>query len=141
MIFDSGASALDLTKLTSATNIGNAFEDALYGENSRLADPGLGPMVAEAGRYADVTALPLTATGTGWDAVVTLDAAVTRAGGSLNVGRLDAAMLHIPASNPLRTLTRKLGWTKNDHENVLGTPDDYSVFPVGPAVNGRVGAP
>jgi hypothetical protein len=95
-------------------------------------------MIARASRYADVTALPLSATSNGWDAVVALNDAVHRAGGSLEVGKLDAAMLKLPPVDVLRTISHKLGWTRNDHENVLGAPSDYAVFPVGPLVNGRV---
>lgn len=140
VIFDSSASSLDLTKLTSAANIKNTYEDTLYEEDSRLRDTGLQTMVAWAGRYAKVTALPLTPTSTGWDAVIALSAAVKTAGGSTNVDKLDAAMLRLPPADPLQTLSHRLGWSKNDHENAHGAPADYSVFPVGPLVNGRIQA-
>ena len=53
---------------------------------------------------------------------------------SLDVDALDAAMLELPPTDPLRTLTHELGWSKDNHENVLGATDDYSVIPVGPLV-------
>jgi ABC-type branched-subunit amino acid transport system substrate-binding protein len=141
IVFDTSASSLDLTKLTDAKNLGDAYEVALFGQDASLENPGLATMVKWAGRHAKVTALPLSVTGTGWDAVVALNAAVKEAGGSLAVDDLDAAMLKLPPTDPLRTLTRKLGWSQDNHENVLGATDDYSVIGVGPLVNGRVQAP
>jgi ABC-type branched-subunit amino acid transport system substrate-binding protein len=141
VVFDVPASSLDLTKLTSPANLQNAYESVLYEQDQRTVNPGLATMVAWAGRYANITAVPLDVASTGWDTIVALNAAVVEAGGALSVDKLDAAMLHIPATDPLRTLNHKLGWTKNDHENVLAAPNDYHVIPVGPLVGGRVQAP
>jgi ABC-type branched-subunit amino acid transport system substrate-binding protein len=141
LIFDPSASSIDLTKLTSAANIQNAYEAVQYEIDQRTANPGLDTMVKWAGRYANVTALPLNVTSTGWDQIVALNAAVITAGGSLSVDKLDAAMLHIPPSDPLRTLSHELGWTRSNHENVLGGPNDFAVIPVGPVVGGRVQVP
>ncbi|MCW2994571.1 MAG: Extracellular ligand-binding receptor [Conexibacter sp.] len=141
VVFDSSASAVDITKLATPANVVDAFEAPLYEQDARLPNPGLRTMTTWAGRHAKVTALPLSVTSTGWDAVVTFNTAVTQAGGSLDVAKLNAAMLHLPPTDPLRTLTHKLGWTADSHENVLGAPEDYAVIPVGPLVNGRVQAP
>ena len=139
IVFDTSASSLDLTKLAPPEAVENAYEVALFGQDARLPDPGLQTMVSWAGRYGKVTALPLSVAGTGWDAVIALNAAVKQAG-SLEVDALDAAMLTLTPTDPLRTLTHELGWTTDNHENVRSTTKDYSVIPVGPMVNGRVQA-
>ena len=120
VLFDPSASSLDLTKLTTAANINNAYELTLFEHDSSVSNPALETMVKWSSKYADVTALQLVSTSTGWDAVVALNAAVVKAGGSLKVSDLDAAMLKIPPTDPLRTLTHKLGWNSDNHENVLG---------------------
>lgn len=141
IVFDSAASAVDITKLAPAGDLRDAYEAPLYEQDARLPNPGLAPMVTWSGRHAAVTALPLTVTSTGWDAVVALNAAVKQAGGAIDTRSLDAAMLAVPPTDPLRTLTHELGWTRDNHENVRGTPDDYAIMPVGPLVDGRVQAP
>lgn len=141
VIFDTSASAIDITKLAKPGELQDAHVDMLRAQDARQPVAGLAPMVRAASRHAKVTALPLTVAATGWDAVVTLDAAIAKAGGSLAVEDLDAAMLALPPTDPLRTLTQRLGWTRDNHENVLGTPGDYSIAAVGPLVGGRVQGP
>lgn len=141
IVFDTSASQVDLTKLTAAANVKNAFEVVLFGQDAQVANPGLRTMVSWAGRHGKVTALPLTVTGTGWDSVIALNAAVKQAGGSLDVDKLDAAMLDLAPTDPLRTLTHELGWSEDNHQNVRSATKDYSVIGVGPMVNGRVQAP
>jgi ABC-type branched-subunit amino acid transport system substrate-binding protein len=141
LVFDSASSTLDFTKLTAPANLKNSYETMAFEVNARNVVKGLSTMIKWAGRYGAVTSIPLTVVSTGWDAVVTLNAAVTTAGGSLSVADLNAAMLRIPAKDPLRTQTHKLGWTKDNHQNVLGSVEDYAVVHVGPLVNGRVQSP
>jgi ABC-type branched-subunit amino acid transport system substrate-binding protein len=141
LVFDPAASALDLTKLTSPENTKNAFLVNAYGQDARTSLPGLDTMVTWAGRHGEITTLPLNVTGTGWDTVVALNAAVVAAGGSVDVDDLNRAMLKLPPTDQLRTLTHQLGFTADNHVNVLGTPEDFVVIPVGPIVNGRVQAP
>jgi ABC-type branched-subunit amino acid transport system substrate-binding protein len=141
LLFDPPASALDLTKLTTAANIANAYEVTPYEEDPSIANHGLATMVTWASRYANVSAIPLNVTTLGWDAVVALNAAVTKAHGSLDPKKLGQAMLALPSVDPLRTFTHQLGFTNNDHEDVLGAADDYVVIPVGPLVAGRIQAP
>jgi ABC-type branched-subunit amino acid transport system substrate-binding protein len=141
LIFDPPASSLDLTKLTSAANIANAYQVSVFQQDATITLPGLSSMLQYAGKYANITALPLNVTATGWDAIVDLNDAVLQARGSLRVNDLDRAMLALPPTDPLRTLTHKLGFTKDNHENAVGSPDDYVVIPVGPLINGRVHSP
>lgn len=91
--------------------------------------------------YGDIGAVPLDVTSVGWDALVALNDAVKQAGGALGVKQLDAAMLHIPATDPLRTFSQRLGYTSSDHENVLADPTDFAIVPAGPVVNGQVQSP
>lgn len=49
--------------------------------------------------------------------MVALAAAVKAANGSLDPKALSAAMLKIPATDPLRTFSRKLGYSASDHDN------------------------
>jgi len=138
LLFDPSASALDLTKLTAPENLTNSYLVTMFGQDATVPLASLETMVRYASKHADVTTMPLNVTGTGWDAVVALNAAVRQAGGSTDVEDLDRAMLELPTTDPLRTLTHRLGFTPENHQNVLGTVDDYAVIPVGPLVNGRV---
>ncbi len=141
MVFDPSASALDLTKLTSSDNLADSYQVTLFGQDASTHVPALATMVEYAGKHGEVTAIPLNVTSTGWDAVVALNAAVQQANGSLAVADLDRAMLDLPPTDPLRTLTHELGFTEDNHANVRGPLDDYVVIPVGPLVDGRVDTP
>ncbi len=141
IVFDPAASALDLTTLTAEPNLLDAYQVSPFGQDSRTESAALTDMVTWSSTYADVTSLPLNVTGTGWDAVVALNAAVESAGGSLEVADLNAAMMNLPPTDPLRTLTHELGFSSDNHVNVLGAPHDFVVIPVGPLVDGRVKAP
>ena len=138
IIFDPSASAVDLTKQTDPENIARTpSTTALYAQDSSQSNVGVDTMVEWSKRYADVTALPVVVTSTGWDAVVALNAAVTTAGGSLAVEDLNRAMLELTETDELRTLTHRLGYDDDNHQNVLGAADDYVVIPVGPVVDGQ----
>jgi branched-chain amino acid transport system substrate-binding protein len=139
MVFDIAASSLDLTKLAPVADVKNkAYEDIFYEMNPKDPTVGIPTLLQYSKPFGDVTVVPLDVASTGWDEVVALNAAVKLAGGSLNVKDLDAAMLKIPATDPLRTFSRQLGFTASNHENVLGTSKDFQVVPAGPVMNGQV---
>jgi ABC-type branched-subunit amino acid transport system substrate-binding protein len=136
--FDVAASSLDLTKLVPAGDTKNAYELVFYEQDPKDPSPGIAAMLKYTKPYGTVGPAALDTMSVGWDSLVDLDAAATIDGGKLDTPSLDAAMLKIPATNPLRTFSLKLGYTSNDHENQRASIDDYEVVPAGPVVNGQV---
>jgi branched-chain amino acid transport system substrate-binding protein len=139
VVFDTAGSSLDLTKLVPAADTHNAYYEIFKAENAKLDLPGVSAMIKYSKPYGNVGAVPIDVGSSGWDVMVALNAAVVAAGGATDVKSLDAAMLHIPPTTPLRTFSTKLGFSSTDHENVLGSPNDFQVVPVAPIVAGRVG--
>jgi branched-chain amino acid transport system substrate-binding protein len=139
MIFDVAASSLDLTKLAPVADVKNkALEDIFYEMSPSDPSVGIKNLIKYSKPYGDVSVVPLDVASTGWDEIVALNAAVKASGGSLSVKDLDAAMLKIPPTDPNRTFERKLGFTANNHENVLGASNDFLVVPAGPVAGGQV---
>jgi branched-chain amino acid transport system substrate-binding protein len=139
MIFDVAASSLDLTKLAPVADVKNkTYEDIFYEMDPKDPSPGIPALLKYSKPFGNITVVPLDVASTGWDEVVALADAVKVAGGATDVNSLDAAMMKIPPTDPLRTFSRKLGFSAADHENVLGAPNDYEIVPAGPVVNGQV---
>jgi branched-chain amino acid transport system substrate-binding protein len=138
--FDVAASSLDLTKLVPAADLKNVYETAYAEEDPSDPSPGIKNMLKYTKPYGTVAGTALDVLTVGWDGLVDFNAAVKAAGGKTDVNSLDAAMLHIPSTDPNRTYSRALGYTDNDHENVKATPKDFEILPAGPLVNGQIGA-
>jgi branched-chain amino acid transport system substrate-binding protein len=136
--FDIAASSLDLTKLVPAADIKNVYEDVFYEQDPKDPSPGIKAMLKYTKPYGTVAPAALDTMSVGWDSLVDLNAAVKASGGKLDTDSLDAAMLHIPATDPLRTFSLKLGYTADDHENQQATIKDFEIVPAGPVVNGQV---
>jgi ABC-type branched-subunit amino acid transport system substrate-binding protein len=141
LTFDVAGAAIDLTKLVPAADTKDAYEDIYREQSPADKSVGITNLLKYSKPYGNVTAVPLDVASTGWDAVVALNDAVKEDGGSLAVNDLDAAMLKLPPTDPERTFTTKLGYTTADHENVLASPKDYLVVPVGPVTGGQVQTP
>jgi branched-chain amino acid transport system substrate-binding protein len=141
MVFDVAGSSADLTKLAPSADVKDAYEDVYAEQDPSDKVPGIKAMLQYTKPYGNIANVGLDTPSTGWDAVVALDDAVKQAGGSLSVKSLDAAMLHLPPTDPLRTFTHKLGYTRSDHENVLAEPSDFTVIPAGPVIGGQVQSP
>lgn len=141
MILDVAGSSLDLTKLVPAADLKSIYEDVYAEQVPSNTTPGIRDLIQYSKPYGAVTSVPLDVTSVGWDSVVLLNAAVKEAGGALGVKQLDAAMLKIPSTDPLRTFEQKLGFTTADHDNALAAPADYAIVPAGPVANGQVQAP
>jgi branched-chain amino acid transport system substrate-binding protein len=138
MSFDIAASSLDLTKLVPPADIANAYEDIFYEQDPSDPSPGIPAMFKWTKPYGTVGPAALDTMSVGWDALVALNDAVKEDGNNLSVNALDAAMLRITPTDPLRTFSRRLGFSTSDHENVLGATDDFEIVPAGPVVNGQV---
>ena len=77
-----------------------------------------------------------------WDDLVSLHDAAQQAH-SVSETALVHAMNNLSASaqtDPLYLLDKRVQFTQANHENVAATSGDYSIVPVGPLVNGQVGA-
>lgn len=139
MVFDVAASSLDLTKLAPIADVkNNAYEDVFYEMNPSDPSPGIPALLKASKPFGNITVVPLDVASTGWDIMVAFADAVKEDGGNLSVKALDAAMLKLSPTDPLRTFERKLGFSASDHENVLGAPNDFDVVKAGPVINGQV---
>ena len=123
IVFDLAGSSLDLTKLAPIADVKNqTYEDIFYEMDPKDPSAGIPALRQYVTPYDNDPDQPLDTFSVGWDQVVALNDAVKVAGGATSVSALDAAMLKLPATDPLRTYSLKLGFTANDHENVLGSP-------------------
>jgi hypothetical protein len=121
--FDIAASSLDLTKLVPAADIPNTYEDVFYEQNPMDPVPGIKAMLQYTKPYGTVGPAALDTMRVGGDALVDLNDAVKTAGGAITASALHAAMLHIPATDPLRTFSLKLGYTgRRPREPAGGDP-------------------
>jgi ABC-type branched-subunit amino acid transport system substrate-binding protein len=139
MVFDVAGSSLDLTTLAPPAEVKKqVYEDIFYEMDPSDPSAGIKNMLQYSKPYGNIAVVPLDVASTGFDEVVALNAAVHADGGSLAVKDLDAGMLKIPPTDPNRTFSRELGYTANNHENVLGKADDFEIVPAGPVINGQV---
>jgi branched-chain amino acid transport system substrate-binding protein len=136
--FDIAASSLDLTKLVPAADTKNAFEDVFYEQDPKDPSPGIPAMLKYTKPFGTVGPAALDTMSVGWDSLVDLAAAAKVDGGKLDTASLDAAMLKLPAADPLRTFSQRLGYTAGDHENQRASVRDFEIVPAGPVVNGQV---
>lgn len=141
MVFDIAASSADLTKLAPASDIKNAYEDIFWCMDPKQSNAAVAALLQYIKPFNPSPEITLDTEADGWDELFTLDDAVKAAGGSLNVNALDAAMLKLPPSDPMRLFSHKLGFTSTDHENVLASASDFSIVPAGPLKNGQVDYP
>lgn len=139
ILFDPAAAATGPASLVSAALYKNSWEDIPFVENPATTAPAIQDMIQYSKPYlGGVTVAPLTSAADGWDILVDLNDAVKAAGGSLSTKALDAGILHIPTTDPLRLFSRELGFTAADHDNTLSQADDYGLVPVAPMVDGRI---
>ena len=140
MVVDVAGSSLDLTTLVPPADLNNVFEtifDEMNPHDTRLST-GVKNLIKYAKPFGGVGAVPLDVASTGWDEIIALNAIVKADGGKLTVGALDAGALKMAPTDPNRTFELKLGWSKSDRENVLGSPADFSVVGAGKVINGQV---
>ena len=140
MLFDVAGSSLDLTTLAPAADLNNVFLTIFDEMNPKFKPLKVATqrLIKYAEPFGGVGAVPLDVASTGWDPVVALNAIVTASHGNLSVAALTKAALKMKPTDPNRTFSLKLGWTKNNHENVLESPKDYSIVGVGKVINGQV---
>jgi ABC-type branched-subunit amino acid transport system substrate-binding protein len=141
IVFDFAASGLDLTKLAPASQEKNADEVISSPMDPKDPSQGIALLLKYSKPYGPVASVPLDVGATQWDDLTILNNALKIDGNSLNVKALDAAMLHIPATDPLYVNYKKDGWSATNHDDVLASAKDWEVVPVGPVVNGQVHYP
>ena len=138
VVFDLAASSSNPASLAPPALYKGTYMNIFYDNDPEDPSAGIPAMLKYASPYGAVTSGPLNATADGWDEIVALDAAVTQAGGAVDVKSLDAAMLQVPPTNPLRNFSDTLGFTASDHDNDLNSPLNFEVVPVAPIVNGQI---
>jgi branched-chain amino acid transport system substrate-binding protein len=136
--FDIAASSLDLTKLAPTSDDKNAFEVTYWSTPASVKNTAITEDTTLGQAYGDVDGTPLYVSGLGWDYLVNLADALKADGNNLSVSALDQGMLHMGSVDPLRLFTRSLGYSTSDHEDVLGSPNDYTVVPMGPIVKAQI---
>ncbi len=141
IVFDFAASGLDITKLAPTTDDKNAFEVISAPMDPKDTSAGIPLLLSYSKPYGGVAGVPLDVGATQWDELVLVDEALKQDGNSLNVKSLDAAMLHIPATNPLIVSYGQESFTASDHDDVGAAPSDWEVVGVGPVINGQVHYP
>ena len=137
ILFDPAAAATGRASLASPSQYRNSWEDIPFVENPAITTAAIPELIQYSKPFGGVTPAALTSAADGWDILVDLDDALQAAGGSLSTKALDAAMLHLPTTDPMRLFSRQLGFT-SDHDNTLSQPDDYGLVPVAPMVDGRI---
>lgn len=139
MVFDPAGSTLDQTKLAPLNELKDqSFVDIYQNTDPSDPAPGIKHLQQYAKPFGGIGAVPLDVPGEGWDEIVDLNAAVHAAGGKTDVKSLDAAMLKIPPTDPDRIFDQGLGFTTDNHENVLYKPTNFVIVPSGPIVDGQI---
>ena len=135
VLFESAGSSLDISTLAPASEMTDAYETPFYCETVSHSVPGL----ALIPKYGNVNeSLPCSSWGQGWDGVLLLRAAATKAG-SLEASALTTATqsLNVTTSDNMVFQTAYC-YKSTDHENVCSTPVDYQVEPVGAISTGQL---
>ena len=138
ILFDPAAAATGPASLASPAQYRNSWEDIPFVENPATTTPAIPALIQYSKPFGGVTAAPLTSAADGWDILVDLNDALKEDGGNLSTKALDAAMLPLPTTDPMRLFSRELGFTGSDHDNTLSQPNDYGLVPVAPMVDGRI---
>lgn len=144
LVVDVAGASTDITKLAPAADVKNAYEEIMWNEYPKSKIPGLPLMLQYAKPFGDITqggASPNDNPAVSWDAVMTVKDAVVAAGGATSAKALDAALMKLPAVDPVDILTHEHGWDPTSHAEAKGTASDFVIVPVGPLANGQVQAP
>lgn len=137
VVFDLAAASLDITKLAPSSQLTNAYETGPYCADPAHAKQQLGLIKQHAPSGSWDGSVPCNLSGNGWDAVVVLKNAVAKAK-SLDSQALTKATEQLAKAaqvDPLYAAYPRIGYSANNHEDVLQTPNDFDILPVGP-ING-----
>jgi branched-chain amino acid transport system substrate-binding protein len=139
LVFDYGAASLDLTKLSPAADLVNAYEGIAKSSDPYVKMPGRDLLIKNSSPV--VTSQPLIVASYEWQDVVTLhDAAIQ--GGATDVDTMTKTLENLQPkfqNDPLNMVSPGVQFSHDVHENVspLGTKA-YEVVPVGPIKGGLV---
>jgi hypothetical protein len=142
LVYDPGGASVDLTKLATAAELHNAFEQIQRPGDPKLHIEGRNLMLQYAKPFG-VLDQPLSIAAFPWDSFTTLQLAAKQAR-SIDQDALIKALNNLSpsaVSSPLHVLESKLRFTTDVHEDAASQTSDYAVVPVGPLVNGQVQSP
>ncbi|HEY4098627.1 MAG TPA: ABC transporter substrate-binding protein, partial [Baekduia sp.] len=141
LLFDVAGSSLDLTKLSKPGDLDGVQVTLGTPTDGAIDSPGVTAMVENAKTYGGLGGQPLYIAAFGWDAMVTLHNAIAQAK-STDPKAVAAAMESLsPAaqSDPMLTLSKKISYSADNHENNSYAPSDYKIVDAGPLKGGQIG--
>jgi ABC-type branched-subunit amino acid transport system substrate-binding protein len=140
LLFDAAGSTSDIATLAPKSGLKNVSETIEYCENSQFKDSGLTDL-AKYSPSALVATLPCDVSTGGWDGIVLLKEAATKANSV-------APSALVSATESLKAHTGQPGfdfaafqgycWSHANHENGCNAASDYEVVPVGRLVHTRL---
>jgi ABC-type branched-subunit amino acid transport system substrate-binding protein len=140
LLFDVGASALDLTTLAPTKELGNAWEQLFAADDPAIQNPGVALIRQQASGGSGLGQFPIRVAGNGWDYLFIVKDGV-EAAKSLNPAEVMHALEAQSINDPNLVSYHSVGFTASDHENIDGQASDFPILPVGPYKNGQVVSP
>jgi ABC-type branched-subunit amino acid transport system substrate-binding protein len=143
LLWDPGASALDITKLASAAELKNSWENTQRPAVPTLKMPGRDLLLKYMKPLGPIEQ-PLYIHSYMWDALLLVHDALEQNGGKTDTAsmvstfqNLDPKYIH----DPLWMTNPAVQFTTDSHTNTLGNAQSNVVVPTGPLVNGQVQPP
>jgi ABC-type branched-subunit amino acid transport system substrate-binding protein len=140
LVWDPGASSLDLTKISSAAKLKNSWENVQRPAVPSLNIPGRTQLLKYMKPLGPVTQ-PLYIHSYMWDALLLVHDATLQNGGKTDPASLVKAFENLQPKyvhDPLWMTNPAVQFTANSHNNILGNAQSNQIVPTGPLVNGMV---
>jgi branched-chain amino acid transport system substrate-binding protein len=139
LLWDPGASSLDLTTLASASNLANSWEETQRPAVPTLKMPGRTLLQKYAKPYGVINQ-PIYIAAQSWDAMVLVHDAAKQAG-STSVDAMVKALDGLQPKyvhDPLFTVNPSVQYNSESHANILGNAQSNPVVKTGPLKDGMV---
>jgi branched-chain amino acid transport system substrate-binding protein len=140
LVFDPGGASEDITKLGSAANLKNAYEETEFENVPALKVPARSLLIKYSKPYGGVTSQPVSIGAVPWQVLITLRDAAEQAK-SIDQSDLINALNNLSPQaqkDALNIFARSVAFTKSVHENAANLTSAWDVVPVGPVQNGLV---